>query len=78
MTMRAVSGGLDLPPGKTVELTPGGYHIMLMDLKQALQSGTTIALSLVFKGVNGVESKVDLKVPVASKVSTMGMSDHMH
>ncbi|MEY4266598.1 MAG: hypothetical protein RIS90_1133, partial [Pseudomonadota bacterium] len=36
MKMKAVAGGLDLPAGKTVELKPGGYHVMLMDLKAAL------------------------------------------
>jgi len=35
MKMRAVPG-LDLPAGKSVELKPGGYHIMLMDLKGAI------------------------------------------
>ncbi|MEI8157805.1 MAG: copper chaperone PCu(A)C, partial [Burkholderiales bacterium] len=30
MKMRAVTGGLDLPAGKAVELKPGGYHVMLM------------------------------------------------
>jgi copper(I)-binding protein len=36
MKMRAVEGGLELPAGKTVELKPGGYHVMLMDLKAPL------------------------------------------
>ena len=35
MRMRAIPG-LDLPAGKTVELKPGGYHVMLMDLKAPL------------------------------------------
>ena len=33
-------GELDLPAGQTVELKPGGYHLMLMDLKQPLAAGT--------------------------------------
>ena len=82
MTMRTIQGGLDLPAGKTVELTPGGYHIMLMDLKRSLQNGTTVPLTLVFKDRSGVERKVDLAVPVASKAPVasmnMDMSDHMH
>ena len=36
MKMAEVKGGLDLPAGKAVELKPGGYHIMLMDLKAPL------------------------------------------
>lgn len=66
MKMRAVAGGLDIPAGQTVELKPGGYHVMLMDLKAPLVKDSSVALTLVFKDAKGVESKVDLKVPVAS------------
>lgn len=66
MKMRAVAGGLELPAGKAVELKPGGYHVMLMDLKTALAKDTTVPLTLVFKDAKGVESKVELKVPVAA------------
>jgi copper(I)-binding protein len=66
MKMKAVAGGLDLPAGKTVELKPGGYHVMLMDLKAALPKDSTIPLTLVFKDAKGVESRLELKVPVAA------------
>jgi copper(I)-binding protein len=66
MKMRAVQGGLDLPAGKAVELKPGGYHVMLMDLNAPLPKDSTVPLTLVFKDAKGVESKVELKVPVAS------------
>ncbi len=66
MKMRAVQGGLELPAGKAVELAPGGYHVMLMDLKATLPKDSTIPLTLVFKDAKGVESKVELKVPVAT------------
>ena len=65
MKMKAVAGGLDLPAGKTVELKAGGYHLMLMDLKAALPKDSTIPLTLVFKDAKGVESRLELKVPVA-------------
>jgi len=65
MKMRALSGGLDLPAGKAVELKPGSYHIMMMDLKLPLQKDTTIPLTLVFKDAKGVETKKELKVPVS-------------
>ena len=64
MKMRTVEGGLELPAGKTVELKPGGYHIMLMDLKQALKKDSTIDMTLVFKNAKGEESKSTLKLPV--------------
>ena len=81
MRMRAVTGGLDLPAGKTVELKPGGFHIMLMDLKAALPKDSTVPLTLVFKDAKGVESKVELKVPVAvaapgAKTADMPVMDH--
>ena len=66
MKMRAVSGGLDLPAGKQIDLKPGGYHIMLMDLKAALPKDSMVPLTLVFKDTKGVESKLELKVPVAA------------
>lgn len=65
MKMRAIPG-LELPAGKTVELKPGGYHVMLMDLKQPLTKDSTVPLTLVFRDAKGVESKVELKVPVAT------------
>jgi hypothetical protein len=65
MKMREVSGGLELPAGKTVELKPGGYHVMLMDLKAVLPKDSTIPMTLVFKDAKGVQSKLELKVPVA-------------
>lgn len=66
MKMRAIPGGLDLPAGKAVELKPGGYHVMLMDLKAALPKDSTVPLTLVFKDAKGAESKVELKVAVAA------------
>ena len=66
MKMKAVAGGLDLPAGKTVELKAGGYHLMLMDLKATLPKDSTIPLTLVFKDAKGAESRLELKVPVAT------------
>lgn len=71
MKMRAVAA-LELPAGKAVALKPGSYHIMLMDLKLPLQKDTTIPLTLTFKSAAGVESKLDIKVPV-SMVAPAGM-----
>jgi copper(I)-binding protein len=65
MRMRAVPG-LDLPAGTTVELKPGGFHLMLMDLKTALPKDSTVPLTLLFKDAQGVRSQLQLKLPVAS------------
>jgi copper(I)-binding protein len=45
MRMRAVKR-LELPPGKTVELKPGGYHMMLVDLKRTLKKGDRVPIGL--------------------------------
>ena len=66
MKMRALEAGLELPAGKTVELKPGGYHVMLMDLKGPLAKDSTVPLTLVFKDAKGVESRIELKVPVST------------
>lgn len=73
MKMRAVQGGLALPAGKPVELKPGGYHVMLMDLKAALAKDGTVPMTLVFKDAKGTESRVELKLPVAA-----GAPAHKH
>lgn len=64
MRMRPVAA-LELPAGRTIELKPGGYHLMLMDLRQPLKVGSTVPLSLVFRDAAGAERKLDLQVPVA-------------
>jgi copper(I)-binding protein len=63
MRMRAIAG-LDLPAGQTVELKPGGYHVMLLDLKVALRKDSSIPLTLVLKDAKGVESRVEVSLPV--------------
>ncbi len=63
MKMRAVPS-LDLPAGQTVELRPGGYHVMLMDLKQALKEGEVVPLTLVIEAGDGRRETLDLKLPV--------------
>jgi len=66
MKMAAVKGGLELPAGKAVQLKPGGYHIMLMDLKSTVVRDSAVPLTLIFKDAKGVESKMELKLPVAT------------
>ena len=63
MKMRSVPE-LDLPAGQTVSLKPGGYHVMLLDLKAPLAKDSTVPVTLRFKDAKGVESKLDLVLPV--------------
>ena len=76
MTMRAVQGGLDLPAGRAVDLKPGGFHVMLLDLKTPLLKGTTVPLTLVFKDSKGAEFKTELKVPVRVAAPAGGHMAH--
>lgn len=71
MKMQALDSGLELPAGKTVELKPGGYHIMLMDLKMALKKDSHIPLTLVFVNAQGVESRTELQVPVSASAPAL-------
>jgi copper(I)-binding protein len=64
MKMRALPDGLELPAGKAVELRPGGYHVMLMDLKQSLNDGDQVPVTLVIEGADKKRETVELKVPV--------------
>lgn len=78
MKMRALTAGLDLPAGKPVELKPGGYHVMLMDLKDALAKDTTVPLTLVFRDARGAESRLELKVPVQATAPAAAMGHGAH
>lgn len=55
MQMRALPDGLTIPAGATVELKPGGYHIMFMALKKPLTEGETLAVTLEFEHAGAVE-----------------------
>ena len=80
MKMRAMPG-LDLPAGQIVQLKPGGLHLMLMDLKAPLMKDSTVPVTLMFKDAKGVESKLDLVLPVglAAPGAVAGKTtDHKH
>ena len=60
MRMRAVPN-LDLPAGKAVDLKPGGYHVMLMDLKAQVKDGDTVPVTLVVEGKDGKRQNIEIK-----------------
>ena len=76
MRMAALPNGLDLPAGKAVELKPGSYHVMLMDLKAPLVKDTTVPLTLTLQDAKGVKSNVELKVLVGMQPPMMQSHDH--
>jgi copper(I)-binding protein len=57
MRMRSVTG-LDVKPGGRLVLQPGGYHVMLADLKRPLQAGDSFPLTLVFEKAGSIEVSV--------------------
>ena len=63
MKMRAVAG-LDLPAGKAVDLKPGGYHVMLMDLKGPVKDGELVPVTLVIEGNDGRRETLEIKAAV--------------
>jgi copper(I)-binding protein len=71
MKMSAVPG-IDIPAGKTVELKPGGYHVMLLDLKRQLKAGDTVPITLVFEGKDRKRHTVNVKAPVRALAATGG------
>lgn len=77
MRMREVPG-LELPARQTVELKAGGYHIMMMDLKQPLTSGSTVPLTLRFEDAKGQKSTLELKVPVLAGAAAPAGGEHKH
>ena len=76
MKMAALPNGLDLPAGKAVELKPGGYHVMLMDLKAPLSKDSTIPLTLTVQDAKGVKSNIELKLLVGMQAPAMPSHDH--
>ncbi|KAA2213307.1 copper chaperone PCu(A)C [Pseudoroseomonas oryzae] len=63
MRMRAVEGGIPLPPGEEVLLAPGGYHLMLIGLKRAMAKGDRVPVTLTFERAGSIT--VELAVAAA-------------
>jgi copper(I)-binding protein len=61
MKMRPVEGGLEILPGQTITLKPGGFHIMLLDLKHPLEQGQSVKATLKFDHAG----TVDVEYPIA-------------
>lgn len=80
MKMRAIPA-LELPAGKPVQLKPGGYHLMLMDLKAPLAAGSTVPLTLLLRDAQGAELRQPLQVPVRAAAPAAGAPpahEHKH
>lgn len=70
MRMRAVDK-LALPAGKAVDLKPGGYHLMLMELVQPLREGESVPVTLTFVDKEGRKTTQEISAPVRA-LTAMG------
>lgn len=81
MKMREIPG-LALPAGKAVDLKPGSYHVMLMNLKQQMKAGDSVPLTLVFEDKTGKRDTVEVKAEVRAlgtqPAKQDGHGDHKH
>jgi|SRR5580704_8807424 copper(I)-binding protein len=61
MKMRPLDNGLIIEPGKSVKLAPGGYHLMIMDLKNPLKEGDKLPVTLQFEKAGKVAVTLDVE-----------------
>jgi periplasmic copper chaperone A len=61
MTMRPLAAGLAIDPGKTVKLAPGGYHLMMFDLKTPLKQGDALPVTLEFEKAGKLKVSLDVQ-----------------
>lgn len=76
MTMRALPQGLTIAPGQTIELKPGGLHVMFMGLRSPLSQGQTVKVTLEFERAGKVE--LDFQVGSIGGRSAPGGEHHHH
>lgn len=72
MKMRLLANGLEIKPGQTVELNPGGYHVMFVGLKKQLMQGDHFKAALEFAKAG----KVEVDFSVAGIGAQTGGGDH--
>jgi len=70
MRMRKLDGGIAIPAGKTVELTPGGLHLMFMKVTEPFKAGGTVKATLTFEKAG----KMDITLPIEAA----GPGGHQH
>ena len=76
MKMRPLDKGLAIEPGKTVKLAPGGYHLMMVDLKSPLKQGDKLPVTLEFEKAGKVQVSLDV-AGVGAQAPGSAAGDHM-
>jgi len=69
---------IELPPGQTVRLAPGGYHIMLTGLKNQLRRGDSMPLTLTVQRADGTVLEIPIKVEVREPTAGGATAPHRH
>lgn len=77
MKMRELKDGLEIPPGATVELKPGSYHIMMQSLSRPLAKGDRVKGSLTFERAGKVDVEFDVEA-IGGSPAGMKMKEHGH
>lgn len=67
--------GFEIPAGGTMELKPGGAHLMLIDLKAPLSMGETITLKLLFEEAGALEINVPVKDMLSASKACCAVED---
>ncbi len=75
--MRPLENGLEIPAGETIELAPGGYHIMMIGLTEDLNAGMSFELTLTFEHAGEVTVNVPVQrtAPVDDEVESIELGD---
>jgi len=76
MKMRALGNGIEIPPGKTVDLKPGGLHMMFIDLKAPIVKGKPFTARLVFEKAGEVE--IEFGIEDIGARAPAGSGHHKH
>lgn len=77
MKMAAIDK-LALPAGQAVELKPGSYHVMLMNLKKEIKAGEAVPVTLTVKGADGKTETVSVQAEARAMGAAASAAAHQH
>ena len=78
MKMREVKGGLEIKPGETIDLKPGGLHLMFVDLARPLQQGERVKGTLAFEKAGKVQVEFQVQGIGAAGAHQQGSAPPRH
>ncbi len=78
MRMRELKDGLEIPAGKTVELKPSSYHVMMMDLSKPFTKGDRVKASLTFEKAGKIAIEFAVEAIGGSPAGQDKSKEHKH